>query len=56
MNDILDHDRYNKLPEYYPLMYLDGYTPEQIIFAAHQKVYKEYLQSNIEMEMEKSLK
>lgn len=27
-------DYYDKLPDYYPTMYLDGYTPEQIMYAA----------------------
>lgn len=26
------------LPEYYPTMYLDGYTPEQIFAAAHNSM------------------
>lgn len=25
---------YDKLPDYYPTMYQDGYTPEQIMYAA----------------------
>lgn len=32
----------NKLPEYYKEMYLDGYTPEQIIQAAHNTMIKQY--------------
>ena len=31
-----------QIPEYYPIMYLDGYTPEQILHAAHRKVYQDY--------------
>ena len=50
MDEILIYDRYEKLPEYYHGMYLDGYTPEQIILAAHRKAYKQYLQSQAEKE------
>ena len=31
-----------KIPDYYPTMYLDGYSPEQIIHAAHRKILQEY--------------
>ena len=32
-------DYYNrKVPDYYPTMYKDGYSPEQILAAAHQKM------------------
>lgn len=27
-----------QIPEYHPAMYLDGYTPQQILYAAHQKM------------------
>ena len=32
-----------KVPEYYDWMYLDGYTPEQILFAKHRQMYNDYL-------------
>ena len=36
-------DAYHKnLPDYYPYMYLDGYTPEQIMEAMHRTVRKEW--------------
>ena len=36
-------DEYHKnLPDYYPYMYLDGYTPEQIMEAMHRTVRKEW--------------
>lgn len=35
----------NKVPEYYPTMYQDGYTPQQILFAAHKHLYNRYLES-----------
>lgn len=31
-----------KIPDYYDTMYLDGYTPEQIRYAAHRKIRREY--------------
>ena len=33
---------YNNLPKYYPSMYLDGYTPEQILATAHKDMIEEY--------------
>ena len=30
------------IPEYYDGMYLDGYTPEQIIMASRKKMIREY--------------
>lgn len=33
-----------QIPEYYPTMYLDGYQPEQILHAAHRKVYQDYME------------
>lgn len=31
-----------KIPDYYPTMYKDGYTPEQIRYACHRKIRREY--------------
>ena len=31
-----------KIPDYYPTMYLVGYSPEQIMYAAHRKIRQEY--------------
>lgn len=30
-------------PEYYRYMYLDKYSPDQIMYAARQKFYKDYV-------------
>ena len=30
-------------PDYYPSMYLDGYSPEEILNAAHRTMMKNYL-------------
>ena len=35
-----EYDR--KIPDYYPTMYMDGYTPEQIMHAAHKKMQRMY--------------
>ena len=32
---------YKNIPEYYRYMYLDGYTPEQIMYAARKKIFRE---------------
>ena len=35
-------DYYNRqIPEYYDTMYMDGYTPEQILHAAHKKMMRQ---------------
>lgn len=35
-------EQYNrKIPDYYPSMYLDGFTPEQIMYAAKRQMYQE---------------
>ena len=30
------HDYYDRIPEYYPTMYMDGYTPTEILYATHK--------------------
>ena len=32
------------VPEYYNWMYLDGYTPEQIMYACRKKMYKDFVE------------
>ena len=32
---------FSKVPEYYDYMYLDGYSPEQILHAAHKKMMRQ---------------
>ena len=58
---------HKNLPEYYDSMYLDGYTPEQIMEAKHRSMRKEYqrrqeeatteraVQAQIEKELEKTV-
>lgn len=33
---------FNNIPEYYDTMYMDGYTPEQIMYAARKKMQRMY--------------
>ena len=33
-------ENFKNIPDYYPYMYLDGYTPEEILYASHKKVMK----------------
>ena len=30
----------NRVPEYYPYMYLDGYTPAEVMCAAHKRAMR----------------
>ena len=32
----------SKIPDYYPTMYMDGYTPEQIMYSAHRNMIRAY--------------
>lgn len=32
----------SKIPDYYPTMYRDGYSPEQILYAVHRKMRRDY--------------
>ena len=32
---------YQNVPEYYKTMYMDGYSPEQILHAAHKKMMRQ---------------
>ena len=39
---MLIDEYYKNLPEYYDTMYMDGYTPEQIMEAHHRSMVKRY--------------
>ena len=41
-NYIIVDSKMSHIPEYYPYMYLDGYTPTEIMIAAHRKIYADY--------------
>jgi|GEM_PF-1466893 len=59
---IFDH-KYRKVPEYYPMMYLDGFTPDEIHYAMRRKMKRDIeereqqinLEKQIEKEIEKAL-
>ena len=34
-------DHYRKIPEYYDWMYLDGFTPDEVLCAFHKKIDRE---------------
>jgi hypothetical protein len=36
--------RKRPIPEYYDTMYLDGYTPYEILYAVRKKMHREYLE------------
>ena len=36
------HNR--QVPDYYDWMYLDGYTPEQIMYAKHKQMYQDFIE------------
>lgn len=33
---------YRKVPEYYPTMYQDGFTPDEILHALRRKMMRQY--------------
>lgn len=39
---MLIDEYFKNLPDYYDTMYLDGYTPEQIMEAMHRSMRKKY--------------
>ena len=36
------HNR--KIPDYYPTMYMDGFTPEEVMYAAKRQMYQQILE------------
>lgn len=41
MNEIMMYGR--RIPEYYDTMYLDGYTPYEILYAVRKKMHRDIL-------------
>ena len=35
-----------KIPDYYPTMYLDGYSPEQILMAKRRQIREDFQERN----------
>lgn len=64
---MLIDEYFKNLPDYYDTMYLDGYTPEQILEAQHRRMRKKYqrkreeaateaaVQAQIEKQLEKAV-
>ena len=53
------HNR--RIPDYYPTMYLDGFTPEEIMYAAKRKMYREAqerkaVQTDVQTALESALR
>ena len=48
-------DYYDKLPDYYPTMYLDGYTPEQIMYAAKRGMLQRYRERKAEQTVQTAM-
>ena len=46
----LDDYYFRTVPEYYPTMYLDGFTPEQIMYAFRRKMRRKVAQWRNEQE------
>ena len=40
MDEVMQFGRH--IPEYYDTMYLDGYTPYEILYATRKKMNREY--------------
>lgn len=45
-----------KIPDYYPTMYMDGYTPEQILHAARRGMIQRHRErKSVEMDIRSTL-
>ena len=42
MDEMIMYGRY--IPEYYDTMYLDGYTPYEILYATRKKMHRECME------------
>ena len=38
----IQEQHFKGVPNYYPSMYLDGYTPQQIMYSVRNKMIREY--------------
>ncbi len=45
-----------KVPRYYPTMYQDGFTPMEILAAAHQTMYEDFVADQDDDEVEITIK
>ena len=37
---MVEKEKFKNVPEYYPWMHLDGYSPEEILYSARQMMLK----------------
>ena len=44
-----EYDR--KIPDYYPTMYMDGYTPDQILHAVRRGMIQRHRESKMEQQI-----
>ena len=49
-----EYDR--KIPDYYPTMYMDGYTPAQILHSAKRGIYQKYKERKQQRAAEKDVR
>ena len=53
------HNR--RIPDYYPTMYLDGFTPEEVMYAAKRQMYQQIqerkaMQTDLQTALEAALR
>ena len=56
---LAQHNR--KIPDYYPTMYLDGFTPEEVMYAAKRQMYQQIqerkaMQTDLQTALEAALR
>ena len=49
-----EYDR--KIPDYYPTMYMDGYTPVQILHSVKRGMYKKHMERKQQRTAEKDVR
>ena len=56
---LAQHNR--RIPDYYPTMYLDGFTPEEVMYAAKRQMYQQIherkaMQTDLQTALEAALR
>ena len=59
MSLLEQHNR--RIPDYYPTMYLDGFTPEEVMYAAKRQMYRQIqerkaMQTDLQTALEAALR
>ena len=49
---MVEKEKFKNVPEYYPWMYLDGYSPEEILYSARQTMLKNSVDDDHNFEVE----